>query len=172
MRFDVSFGFEQIAFLLTAVVTLAAALAMVFSRQVFHAILLMIAVFVGVATLYVLLGVSFMAGMQLFIYVGGVSVLAVIAIMVTRGFMGSDRPRPARTTYGAAIVAGSVFIGLAWLILRVPWPAVPLVVASANDLALLGQVLVSRAGFVVPFELSSLLLFVVLLGALYIARER
>lgn len=166
-----TWGFGQIAFLVIAALTVAAALAMVLARHIFHAILLMIAVFVGVAALYVLLGVSFMAGMQLFIYVGGVSVLAVLAIMVTRGFMG-DRPRPARSTYGAAVVAASVFGGLTWLILQVPWPSEPLVPAPQNDLAVLGQVLVSRAGYAVPFELASLLLFVVLLGALYIARER
>ncbi len=165
-------GFETVAFLFAAVLTIGAALAMVLARQVFHAILLMIAAFVGVAMLYVVLGVSFMAGMQLFIYVGGVSVLAVISIMVTRGFMGEYRPRPARTHYGAALIAASVFGGLTWLISRVPWPAEPLVAAPQNDLALLGQVLVSRSGYAVPFELASLLLFVVLLGALYIARER
>lgn len=163
-------AFEQIIFLLTAALTLSAALVMVLARQVFHAILLMIVVFVGVAALYVLLGVSFMAGMQLFIYVGGVSVLVVIAIMVTRGFMG-DRPRPARSTPAAAIVAVSLFAGLTWLILQVPWPDAPLVPVLPGDLALLGRVLVSRSGYAVPFELASLLLFVVLLGALYLAKE-
>ncbi len=163
--------FERIAFLLTAALTVGAALMMVLSRQVFHAILMMIAVFVGVATLYVLLGVSFMAGMQLFIYVGGVSVLVVIAIMVTRGFMGERAPA-FHAAPAAAVLSLSVFAGLTWLILRVPWPAAPLVVAPPDDLAQLGQILVSRSGYAVPFELASLLLFVVLLGALYIAKER
>lgn len=162
---------NQIAFLVTAAFTLGAALAMVLAKQILHAILLMIACFVGVAGLYVLLGVSFMAGMQLFIYVGGVAVLAVISIMVTRGFMGETRPRPARSHYRAAFISSVLFFGLTWFILQVPWPSVAVAGALQNDLAVLGQLLVSRSGYGVSFELASLLLLIVLLGALFIARE-
>ncbi|MBN1259512.1 MAG: NADH-quinone oxidoreductase subunit J [Anaerolineae bacterium] len=162
---------QQIGFLILGAMTLGAAILVVRVHQVFHATLSMILSFLGVAGLYVLLGVSFMAGLQLFIYIGGVSVLTVVALMVTRGGM-DGQVRIANESVGAAIITLAMFAGLTWLILQVPWPITPLVPAPADDVVFLGETLVAIDAYAIPFELASLLLFVVLIGALYIARER
>jgi NADH-quinone oxidoreductase subunit J len=162
---------SQGLFIATSVVTLGAALMMVAARRVFHSILWMILAFFGVAGFYVLLGASFMAGLQLFIYIGGISVITIIAIMVTRGMM-----RHHRHTFNDPLTAAPVallsFAGLTYVILQVPWPTRPLAVVPADDLAFLGEALVDPQGYLLLFEVTSLLLLAVLVGALYIVKER
>jgi len=93
----------QIVFVLCAAFAIGAAALVVTSHRIFHAALWLIGSFFGVAALYMLLESPFMAGIQLFLYIGGVAVLTVIAIMVTKGGMRQDR----RTTidpWSSAIV--------------------------------------------------------------------
>ncbi len=162
---------QQAAFLLLAALTLASALWLVMARKVFRATLAMVMSFFGVAGFYVILGSSFMAGLQVFIYVGGVSVLMVIAIMVTRSLTRQSQ-RVTREPGKAALAALVCFAGLATAILRTPWPSAPSTLVPADDLTALGLILVAPNGYAVLFEVASLMLFVVLLGSLYIAREK
>jgi NADH-quinone oxidoreductase subunit J len=127
--------------------------------------------FFGIAAIYLLLESPFMAGIQLFIYIGGVAVLTVIAIMVTKGIMRADR-RMTNDPWVSAIVALSLFAVMVWMIRQIIWPAVPLFSVADEDLALLGMTLVDPAGYLLPFEVLSLILLVVLIGALYLGKER
>jgi NADH:ubiquinone oxidoreductase subunit 6 (subunit J) len=98
-------------------------------------------------------------------------VLTVIAIMVTRGMMRHHR-HSFNDPWAAAIAALACFGGLTWLIVQIPWPTRPLIAIPPDDLAFLGQALIDPNRYMLLFEVASLLLFVVLVGALYIVRER
>ncbi len=162
---------QQIAFLVAAALTLGAGIMMVVAQQVFHSILWMILSFLGVAVFYVLLGSSFMAGLQLFIYVGAISVLTVIAIMVTRGMM-RHHHHSFNDPLTAALTAFFSFGTLTYLILQVPWPTRPLMEIPSDDLAFLGSALIDPSRYMLLFEVASLLLLVVLISALYLVREK
>lgn len=82
----------QAAFVVLAAITLGGALGVVTSRTVFVSALWLILSFVGVAGMYVLLQASFLAAIQILIYVGAISVLFLFAVMLTRQMMTIERP--------------------------------------------------------------------------------
>ncbi|MGC9346665.1 MAG: NADH-quinone oxidoreductase subunit J family protein [Anaerolineae bacterium] len=162
---------SQIVFLLFSAVALGAAARVVTSHRVFHAAMWLVGSFFGIAAIYMLLESPFMAGIQLFIYIGGVAVLTVIAIMVTKGIMDEDR-RTVNDPWSALIVALSVFGVMVWMIVQVPLPVEPLFPVPEGGIALLGAALVDPAGFLLPFQVVSIMLLVVLLASLFLGRER
>ncbi|MFP4344566.1 MAG: NADH-quinone oxidoreductase subunit J [Anaerolineales bacterium] len=162
---------QQIAFLGAAVLTLGGGITMVVAQQVFRSILWMSLSFLGVGVFYVLLGSTFMAGLQLFIYVGAISALTVIALTVTRGTMYHHR-HSFKDPFMAALTALVSFGTLTYLILQVPWPTRPLTEVPADDLAFLGSALIDPGHYLLLFGVASLLLLVALTSALYLLREK
>ncbi|MBM4448631.1 MAG: NADH-quinone oxidoreductase subunit L, partial [Chloroflexi bacterium] len=73
-----------VSFWLLAVVAVTAALGVVLLRNVFRAALSLILCFLMVAGLYITLSADFLAAVQILVYVGAISVLIILAIMMTR----------------------------------------------------------------------------------------
>ena len=72
------------AFWIMAIVVVAAALGVIFLRNVFRAALSLVLCFITVAGLYITLSADFLAAIQILVYVGAISVLIILAIMMTR----------------------------------------------------------------------------------------
>lgn len=162
---------QQVLFIIFAAITLGAALMVVLRRNVFHAALFMILSFFGVAGLYVLLEAPFLAAVQLFIYIGGIAILIIFAIMLTRDLMNPNLPGAIGQWKWAALVAVLLCAMLVWMALG--WGrAAPAAPVPANSLHLLGSKLVDAEGLALPFEVASVLLLVALIGAVTVARER
>lgn len=162
---------DHIVFLIFAVFALIAAIRVVTSHRIFHAALWLIGSFFGIAGLYMLLESPFMAGIQLFIYIGGVAVLTVISIMVTKGVMRRDQ-RMVNNSWSAAIISLSLFMVMAWMTVQLPLPDAPIFPVPEGSLALLGVALVDPGGYSLPFQVVAVMLLVVLIGALYLGKER
>jgi NADH-quinone oxidoreductase subunit J len=162
---------QQILFIIFGAITLGAALMVVTRRNVFHAALFLILSFFGVAGLYVLLEAPFLAAVQLFIYVGGIAILIIFAIMLTRGMMNPKVPGANQQWWVSALAAVALCGMLGWMALSHDWGAAPGPVRE-DSIAILGKALVDPQGFVLPFEVASVLLLVALIGAVTIARER
>ncbi|OFZ14240.1 MAG: hypothetical protein A2X86_05155 [Bdellovibrionales bacterium GWA2_49_15] len=77
--------FLVIIFSLSAFLAVAGALSVTFSKNLIHACVYLLFSLVGVAGLYLTLGAEFVAATQLVVYVGGVVVLLLFAIMLTGG---------------------------------------------------------------------------------------
>jgi NADH-quinone oxidoreductase subunit J len=162
---------QRILFIVFGAITLGAASLVVTRRNVFHAALFLIVSFFGVAGLYVLLEAPFLAAMQLFIYVGGIAILILFAVMLTREMMNPDVAGHNRQWWAAALLAMGLCGVLGWVVLNHDWGAAPAPVPE-HSIAILGTTLVDSQGFALPFEVASLLLLVALIGAVTIARER
>ena len=162
---------SHVIFLAFALVALGASVRVVTSQRIFHAALWLIGSFFCVAAVYMLLESPFMAGMQLFIYIGGVAVLTVIAIMVTKGMMRVDR-QTLSNSWSSAIVSGSLFLVMAWMIVQLDFPTSPSLPVLEDGISLLGAALVDPSGYMLPYEVVSVMLLVVLVGSLYLGRER
>lgn len=162
---------DAIVFLIFAVIALIAAVRVVTSHRIFHAALWLIVSFFGIAAIYMLLESPFMAGIQFFIYIGGVAVLTVIAIMVTKGAMRRDQ-QVVNNSWSAALIALSLFLVLVWMIVQLPLPTAPASPVVEGSLTMLGIALVDPEGYLLPFEVVSIMLLVVLIGALYLGKER
>ena len=77
--------FSNTLFLVSTLLTIGGALAVVYSKNLMHACIYLLASLFGVAGLYACLGADFLAATQLVVYAGGVVILMLFAIMLTGG---------------------------------------------------------------------------------------
>ena len=161
-------------FIVTAIVTLGAALMVVTARYLIHAALWLILALFGVAIIFVLLNASFFAVVQVVIYIGAIAVLMIFAIMLTRRVMKDPGPRFNRGWWMAVLVSLVLLTSMVWMIQS--WGGseitMPELTAETTSISDLGQALVSPNGYVLPFELASILLLAALVGAIVVAWER
>src|SRR5882672_6179223 len=125
------------AFVVIAILTLAAALAAATLSKLVHAALSFALAFVGVAAFYFLLGAEFVGLVQVFVYVGAVAVLIVFTILLTRRDVNGTRG----IKWGGAIVALAVFGGLLWTILKTKSLAIPAPQIEPLTVKRIGEVL-------------------------------
>lgn len=171
-------------FLLFAGIACAFALAVVFSPNIVRMAFYLVMSLAATAGLFFLAGADFVGSMQILIYVGGTLVLLVFGVMLTS----QDRFISMRTSRGEMLVAGLVGLSLLAVLvgaaISVPdWggmtrdqvSAIPLQpTATPIGMGLLG-VRVDAAGpsgYLLVFEIISVHLLVVLIGAAYLARAR
>ena len=159
----------QIAFWIIAIIGVASALAVVVVKDVFRAALALVMCFLSVAGIYVTLSADFLAVVQILIYVGAISVLIILGIMMTRdlkhGNLSNNLKVPAFFTAGIflAILLFSIFT-TSWNITSVAAPNV-----TANNL---GMKLFGENGFILPVEIAAMLLLASILGAIASVREK
>jgi NADH-quinone oxidoreductase subunit J len=108
---------------------------------------------------------------QLFIYIGGIAVLIVFAVMLTRRMMNPKEEPFNQQWWIAAIAAVALFAVLGLVLLGHEWDEAAGSVPD-DSIQVLGRRLLEPQGFVLPFEVASVLLVAALVGAVTIARER
>jgi len=176
---------HYIAFFACAVVTLGAGLGVVSSRNLFHSALFLLGSLFGVAGLFVTLVAPFLAAIQVLVYMGAIGILIIFGIMLTRGMMDMKHPNNDQQLSGA-VVAILLFSVLVFTLTPIvdklgidKLKAVNADFTDTNEAAdvnyetvnALGEVIADRNGFVLPFELASMLLTAAMIGAIVIARE-
>ncbi|MDX1663282.1 MAG: NADH-quinone oxidoreductase subunit J [Candidatus Promineifilaceae bacterium] len=170
---------QQIVFIIISTLTLIMAWVVVTNRNLFHAALALMATFLGVAALYATLEAGFLAAAQLLVYIGAISILVIFAIMMTRRLM-----QTTETSFNSQWVMGAItslvlFGVMAFVILQFwgfepgepPFGMAPTAPEGliASSVEILGISLVNPEAYVLPFELTSLLLLAALVGAVVVA---
>lgn len=167
-------SFSQVFFLLIAAVTLGAATMVISTRRMMWAALWFVLVLVGVAAVFALLDASFFAVVQVLVYIGAIATLIIFADMLTRNSMDENVLQSNKNWPWALAVCVTLFAGMVYLLSG--WEAFNLLPADlpkgAGDLAQFGIALSSPDGYLIPFEVSSVLLLAALVGAIYLAVER
>jgi NADH-quinone oxidoreductase subunit J len=165
---------EQIVFVIISIITLACGFVVVTNRNLFHAALAMMGSFFGVAGLYAMLAMGFLAAAQLLVYIGAISILVIFAIMMTRRMM-QTRETPYNSQWTAGAFTFVFILGLLIYVILQTWGLTDQSIISASEATLnnkvieLGVSLVTRDQFVLPFELASILLLAALIGSVVIA---
>ncbi|MFL2640795.1 MAG: NADH-quinone oxidoreductase subunit J [Dehalococcoidia bacterium] len=156
-------------------VILTGALVVIMVPSIFVAALGLVVSLSGIAVIYVLLDADFLAAAQFMIYVGGISVLILFAVMLTGQI---NRASTINRLMPLAILISLVsFFGIAYAITRQGWSflepkevLLPMVGSSSREGRYLADILFTD--FLLPFELAGILLLVATVAALVIARER
>lgn len=160
----------EILWWIFAAAIVATSAGVVFSRSVIHAAIFLIGSLAGVGAMYLFLTVEFLALVQFLVYGGAVTVLLLLALMLTR--MGAGG-RPETVTGGQAPFAIVVGLGLAAVLVGVAFtadwrPSIP------DNPANLSIQLISEKlfwDFGPPFMLAAVLLLVALVGAIILSRQ-
>lgn len=155
-------------FYLIAAMTIGSAAMVAFSRNIVYSAFSLLGTFAGVAALYVFLAADFVAGVQVLIYVGGILVLILFAVMLTHRITDIEITNRAVGRVPALICVAVLVVLLVQTIGETPWP-------RAKET--LYQPTAGRIGdfflreYLLPFELASLVLLVALIGAVVISRK-
>jgi NADH-quinone oxidoreductase subunit J len=161
---------STVVFFIFAIMAIAAAWGVVTSKNIVHSALYLVLAFLGIAVLYVLMNADYLAAVQILIYTGAVSIMIIFAVMLTlRGEVSESNPANRHWVWGA-LVATSVFIIIALVVLgNVEWVRQPITPwtsgGSAADMSLL-----LLQYYMVPFEVAAVLLTVALAGAVILAK--
>ena len=165
---------EQIIFLVVALFTLGSGFMVVTTGNLVHAALWLIATLFGVAVVFALLHASFLAVVQVVVYIGAIAILFIFAVMLTRKEMRDQGPQLNKNWWFGAVLSVITFGGLfalfqGWSGLSKTATAFP---SDFDTVTALGNALVSPDAYVLPFEVASVLLVAGLVGAVYVAFNR
>jgi NADH:ubiquinone oxidoreductase subunit 6 (subunit J) len=158
---------EQITFAGLAIVLVGSALAVVLSKNLFHAVLWLALALTGTAGVFLMLDAEFLAAVQLLLYAGGIITIVVFAIVVTERLVGERITQTNMRIGGGALIAAVLLGFIVSVVRRSPLPATR--PEMPGDLTrVLGQAVLTR--YVLPFELLAVVMLVGMLGAIYFAR--
>ena len=160
--------FPDLLFFFFSGLILACSLFVAFSKNIIHAAFALLGVFAGVAGLYGLLSANFLAAVQILVYVGGVLIIILFAIMLTRGIQDARRSNPSNGLVPAGIIGVIVAAVLVAIAVGFPWKSqAPVEVGST--VPGIGDALLGR--FLIPFEILSVVLLAALIGAVHLIRK-
>ena len=165
---------SQIIFILVALFTLGSGFMVVTTSNLVHAAFWLVSTLFGVAVTFALLSASFLAVVQVVVYIGAIAILFIFAVMLTRKDMRDRGPQMNRNWWFGALLSVLTFAGLFFLLQD--WSGFSAtateIPAGFDAISELGNVLTSPNGYVLPFEVASVLLVAALVGAVYVAFNR
>ena len=162
------FSFFPLVFYLLAAMTVVSAGGVAFSNNIVYSAFSLMGTLLGAAGLFVLLAADFVAVIQVLIYVGGILVLMLFAVMLTHRVADvrvSNRSFGRLPTLLLIAVVGTV-MGRALAISN--WHQVDPAVPTPTTYSIGDGLLTS---YVLPFELASVVLLAVLIGAVVLSRK-
>ena len=161
-------------FLVLALVAIATALGMLLSRNAVYSALFLVLNFTTVAVFYLLLGAPFIAMAQITVYAGAIMVLFLFVIML----LGADAlPKTEVLPWQKPLAIGLAFVLAAeatYLLITKARPAGDILqpevaVNSMDNLREMGMVLFNQ--YLLPFEVTSILLLVAMVGAITLTKK-
>ena len=153
-----------------AIAIVVASLGVVVSRSVIHSAICLIGSLAGVGAMYVILQVDFLALVQFLIYGGAVTVLILLALMLTRTGPSGDRDPVNGSQAPWAALAGAMLVAiLIGVSLAVKWPGGGVDKPTGIPIDKISDKLFVDYG--PPFIIASALLLVALVGAIILARQ-
>ena len=162
-------NFYDTLFYFFAIVTVASAGIVVFSRNIMYSAFSLLFTFFGVAGIYVLLNADFIAVSQLLIYVGGILVLLLFGVMLTNKVVNVEMKTGTLQTLPASILVAVTAGALCAVFYVTDWKIVSSVAEVANTTNVLGEMFMTT--YLLPFEVISIVLLVALIGAALMARK-
>jgi len=160
---------STIFFYLLAAFILTMAVMAVTAQKIFRAAIWLLFALIGIAALYFWMQMEFIAAVQIVVYVGGVVVLIIFSIFLTHQ-SASSMPKAGNCRKIAALLACFSGLGLAAFTL-LQANLKPAERVFEQDVVQIGKQLLhtGNGGFILPFEVVSLLLLAAMIGGIVIA---
>jgi NADH-quinone oxidoreductase subunit J len=157
-----------VVFYALAALTVTSAIVTAFSRNIVYSAFALFGSFAGVAGIYVLLGADFLFIIQVFIYIGGILVVTIFAVMLTQGVADVNVSNRVVGPIPALVVMVLVGAVMLYAVMHTVWPhgagTTPQPTTYGIGNAFLGP-------YVLPFEIASIVLLAALVGAIVVSRQ-
>jgi NADH-quinone oxidoreductase subunit J len=162
----------QVMFLLLAAVIVVFSILTVTSRRILRAAVFLLFVLVATAGLYFQLNYNFLAAVQLTVYAGGIVVLIIFSILLTSHISENmNKPSLISSLFSALAAGAGAILTIATIFTFTFQPnRIPEI---GSDVHTIGKQLISydKEGFVLPFEVISILLLAAMIAAIIIAKK-
>ena len=159
----------DIVFWILALLSVVAALAVILLKDIFRAALSLIFLFILVAGIYLMLNADFLAVVQILIYVGAISILIIVGIMVTRNTAQGN-------SFGRFWIPAFLASSLLMILLIVTALNTPFIISSLPPqeptTSFIGDKLFGMGGYLLPVELTAVMLLTAILGAIVLMRDK
>jgi len=167
---------SDLAFYILAAIAIAASLLVIAQRNPIYSVLLLIASFGALSGLYVLLEAPFVAVIQIIVYAGAIMVLFLFVVMLLNApheeTEYDERVHPllqAGPMRFGAFLAGALMIELVWALTKGGGESGAFPDKAISGVKDIGQLLFTDYAF--PFEVTSILILVAMVGAVVLARR-
>ena len=160
-----------IFYILSALIVTFGALT-VFTQRIFRAAIFLLLTLIGIAGIYILMEMQFVAALQVVVYVGGIVVLIIFSIFLTSSGKEKVNPHKLIRTITAALLSLAGLVFSVWIVTsHIFTPAgIAAIDPSVRNIGL--QLLsYNNFGYVFPFEVVSILLLAALVGSIVIAMK-
>jgi NADH-quinone oxidoreductase subunit J len=157
-----------IIFYFLAFVTIVSAMGVAFSNNIVYSAFSLMGTLLGAAGLFVMLAADFVAVVQVLIYVGGILVLTLFAVMLTHRIADVRISNRSLGRFPALLVIGVIGFVMIRVAVRTTWHRVDVVVAEPTTYGI-GDGFLST--YILPFELASMVLLAALVGAVVLSRK-
>jgi len=155
-------------FFLLAALAVGGAVSLILQRHPIHSALSLIVVMMSLAALYLLLGAEFVAAVQIIVYAGAIMVLFVFVIMLLNAGVEERTNRSHMARYVGLPLGVFLTLELAYWMHRA---TAPLAAAGAATAPTRKLAMMLFQDYVFPFELTSILILIAILGALVLAKK-
>jgi len=159
---------RDVLFYVLAGLTVTGAAGVALSRNILYSSVGLLTALLGAGSLYVFLQADFLAVTQLLVYIGGVLVLILFAVMLTNRITDINVSNASFGLFGGVMLFAAVAPVLLAVAVVTPWP-VGEPTALAHTTEAIGDGFLTR--WLLPFEVASMVLLATLVGAVVIARK-
>jgi NAD(P)H-quinone oxidoreductase subunit 6 len=158
----------EAVFYLLATFTVACALGVALSHNIMYSAFALMGTLLGVAGTFVMLGADFLGVVQLLVYVGGILVLTIFAVMLTHRIADVNVSNRSVGRPLAVLLVGAI----GWWMIKVGTAATWVVKAPGTpEPTTYGIGTAFLTDYVLPYEIASLVLLVALIGAVVVSRK-
>lgn len=161
---------QEISFWVLAVVAIGSAIGVVAIRNVFRTAMLLVACFIAIAGVYILLKADFLAAIQVLIYVGAVSILIVLGIMLTREITHASSSN--KYQLPALLLVGVSLGGIIYAIVNTNWQISKVAPLDTGTTSAIANRVFAENGFILPLEIVPVLLLATVISAIVLVKVK
>jgi NADH-quinone oxidoreductase subunit J len=163
---------EKIIFYILALIMIVFAIKAVSSRKMLRAVIYLLFVLIGISGIYFLIDYTFLAAVQLAVYAGGVIVLIIFSVLLVHHIeLRLEVANMSQRILSILLSVAGIGITL-YAIYTYKFSVVENYKAIEVDDIGKGLLSYGEGGFILPFEVISVLLVAVMIGAIVIAKGR
>ena len=163
---------EKIIFYILALVLIVFAIASVTSKKMLRSVIYLLFVLCGIAGIYFLIDYNFLAAIQLTVYAGGIIVLIIFSVVLVHHI---EMELEVAKRSKQILVGLACLVGLGVFLTTIyahPFNAVENAISTTTEDIGLGLLSYETGGFILPFEVISVLLLASMIGAIVIAKGK
>ncbi len=163
---------SAIMFYIVGALVLTFGILTVFTRKIFRAAVYLLLSLIGIAGIYILMDMQFVAALQIVIYVGGIVVLIIFSIFLTHSAGERLPSRLPKHLFWAVFLAATGLLLSAHVIYQFNYVA-STIAPIEHSVKNIGEQLIDfrKYGYVFPFEVVSILLLSAMIGSIVIAMK-